>query len=30
VRSEYPSTAPEQVPQCFLHHGNLLLICNDA
>src|ERR1700733_12030876 len=30
LRSEYPSTAPEQVPQCFLHHGNLLLICNDA
>jgi hypothetical protein len=29
-RSEYSSTAPEQVPQCFLHHGNLLLICNDA
>ena len=24
LRSEYPSTAPEQVPQCFLHHGNLL------
>ena len=30
LRSEYPSTAPEQVPQYFLHHGNLLLICNDA